>query len=164
MGEPPMRSIPDNGGSRCGLHGSPPRPHRLGATSRTRVLRLPPTVGSLCNRGTVLLSVSAFVRSIIIAQKKAIVNTKSFNFFKTFFENLLTNAAGFGIISRSDDSDAGMAQSVEHVIGNDEVISSILITSSKKAVAIAAAFLSVYSLFPFSNRSRRRRTLGRLAR
>ena len=28
-------------------------------------------------------------------------------------------------------SDAGMAQSVEHVIGNDEVISSILITSSK---------------------------------
>ncbi len=26
-----------------------------------------------------------------------------------------------------------MAQSVEHVIGNDEVISSILITSSKKA-------------------------------
>ena len=26
---------------------------------------------------------------------------------------------------------AGMAQSVEHVIGNDEVISSILITSSK---------------------------------
>ena len=28
--------------------------------------------------------------------------------------------------------DAGMAQSVEHVIGNDEVISSILITSSRK--------------------------------
>ena len=28
-------------------------------------------------------------------------------------------------------SDAGMAQSVEHVIGNDEVISSNLITSSK---------------------------------
>ena len=27
---------------------------------------------------------------------------------------------------------AGMAQSVEHVIGNDEVISSILITSSTK--------------------------------
>ena len=34
-----------------------------------------------------------------------------------------------------------MAQSVEHVIGNDEVISSILITSSKKTVAIAAVFL-----------------------
>ncbi len=33
-----------------------------------------------------------------------------------------------------------MAQSVEHVIGNDEVISSILITSSKKAIAIAVAF------------------------
>ena len=29
-------------------------------------------------------------------------------------------------------NDAGMAQSVEHVIGNDEVISSILITSSIK--------------------------------
>ena len=28
-------------------------------------------------------------------------------------------------------TNAGMAQSVEHVIGNDEVISSILITSSK---------------------------------
>ncbi len=38
----------------------------------------------------------------------------------------------FVIITRSEDSDAGMAQSVEHVIGNDEVISSILITSSKK--------------------------------
>lgn len=37
---------------------------------------------------------------------------------------------------------AGMAQSVEHVIGNDEVISSILITSSIKALAFAAgAFL-----------------------
>ena len=30
-----------------------------------------------------------------------------------------------------------MAQSVEHVIGNDEVISSILITSSKKAKRIS---------------------------
>ncbi len=29
---------------------------------------------------------------------------------------------------------AGIAQSVEHVIGNDEVISSNLITSSKKAL------------------------------
>ena len=36
---------------------------------------------------------------------------------------------------------AGMAQSVEHVIGNDEVISSILITSSKNSVAIATEFL-----------------------
>ncbi len=30
-----------------------------------------------------------------------------------------------------------MAQSVEHVIGNDEVISSILITSSKKSFKIS---------------------------
>ena len=36
---------------------------------------------------------------------------------------------------------AGMAQSVEHVIGNDEVISSILITSSKKPDAKASGFL-----------------------
>ena len=35
---------------------------------------------------------------------------------------------------------AGMAQSVEHVIGNDEVISSILITSSTKTLAIARVF------------------------
>ena len=33
-----------------------------------------------------------------------------------------------------------MAQSVEHVIGNDEVFSSILITSSKKRIAIAVRF------------------------
>ena len=33
-----------------------------------------------------------------------------------------------------------MAQSVEHVIGNDEVISSILITSSKNSNAIALEF------------------------
>ncbi len=37
-------------------------------------------------------------------------------------------------------SNAGMAQSVEHVIGNDEVISSILITSSKNPRAIALGF------------------------
>ena len=47
-----------------------------------------------------------------------------------FLKKVLTNAFGFGIISESQDI-AGMAQSVEHVIGNDEVISSILITSSK---------------------------------
>ena len=35
---------------------------------------------------------------------------------------------------------AGMAQSVEHVIGNDEVISSILITSSK-ILHLRAGFL-----------------------
>ena len=36
---------------------------------------------------------------------------------------------------------AGMAQSVEHVIGNDEVISSILITSSKIRTLRCADFL-----------------------
>ena len=41
-----------------------------------------------------------------------------------------------------------MAQSVEHVIGNDEVISSILITSSKKAKRI--------SVLPFLYQSRKR--------
>ena len=40
---------------------------------------------------------------------------------------------------------AGMAQSVEHVIGNDEVISSILITSSKKQPN-RVAFSFYYSL------------------
>ena len=44
----------------------------------------------------------------------------------------LTKPKTFDIITESH-SDAGMAQSVEHVIGNDEVISSILITSSKAA-------------------------------
>ena len=40
----------------------------------------------------------------------------------------------FGIISKSstDGAIAGMAQSVEHVIGNDEVTSSNLVTSSRK--------------------------------
>ena len=37
-------------------------------------------------------------------------------------------------------TNAGMAQSVEHVIGNDEVISSILITSSKKALLMKCFF------------------------
>ena len=37
---------------------------------------------------------------------------------------------------------AGMAQSVEHVIGNDEVISSILITSSK-----TVNFLAKFTVF-----------------
>ncbi len=37
-----------------------------------------------------------------------------------------------------------MAQSVEHVIGNDEVISSILITSSK-AHLFGVLFLSQYA-------------------
>ncbi len=40
---------------------------------------------------------------------------------------------------------AGMAQSVEHVIGNDEVISSILITSSKAPTQMRRCFC-VYGL------------------
>ena len=41
-----------------------------------------------------------------------------------------------------------MAQSVEHVIGNDEVISSILITSSKKSASAKAdaLFLTKFAL------------------
>ncbi len=39
-----------------------------------------------------------------------------------------------------------MAQSVEHVIGNDEVISSILITSSKVLGNIRGLFVLVYAL------------------
>ena len=50
--------------------------------------------------------------------------------FQLFFKKGLTNPTEFDIIYESR-GDAGMAQSVEHVIGNDEVISSILITSSK---------------------------------
>ena len=49
-----------------------------------------------------------------------------------FFKKGLTNAGGFAIIYKSQDI-AGMAQLVEHVIGNDEVISSTLIASSKSA-------------------------------
>ena len=44
-------------------------------------------------------------------------------------------------------TNAGMAQSVEHVIGNDEVISSILITSSKKALAFASAFFVLFAFY-----------------
>ena len=50
---------------------------------------------------------------------------KSF-FSEIFSKKLLTNPKAFGIIYHV----AGMAQSVEHVIGNDEVNSSSLITSS----------------------------------
>ncbi len=67
------------------------------------------------------------------------------NFSKIFRKNAkkgLTKAFESAIISKST-QDAGMAQSVEHVIGNDEVISSILITSSKKHVAIAACFFTL---------------------
>ena len=71
------------------------------------------------------------------------------NFFRKKEKNIdyflkkdLTNAFEFGIISESQDI-AGMAQSVEHVIGNDEVISSILITSSKKSTAYAVLFVFI---------------------
>ena len=47
--------------------------------------------------------------------------------------------------------DAGIAQLVEHVIGNDEVISSILITSSREKHLqpgwVAGAFLFAVPLF-----------------
>ena len=46
-------------------------------------------------------------------------------------------------------ANAGMAQSVEHVIGNDEVISSILITSSKKKSRASGFFFLYSSLFSF---------------
>ena len=41
----------------------------------------------------------------------------------------------FAIMFKSTMIDAGMAQSVEHVIGNDEVTSSNLVTSSKKGIS-----------------------------
>ena len=44
------------------------------------------------------------------------------------------------IMYKSSSDNAGMAQSVEHVIGNDEVISSILITSSKSPLQSQRAF------------------------
>ena len=59
-------------------------------------------------------------------------------------KKLLTKYFLFDIIyksSRNSGDFAGMAQSVEHVIGNDEVISSILITSSKKPPKIWEVFL-----------------------
>ncbi len=40
-----------------------------------------------------------------------------------------------------------MAQSVEHVIGNDEVISSILITSSKKGLPQGSPFFAFYKFY-----------------
>ena len=36
-----------------------------------------------------------------------------------------------------------MAQSVEHIIGNDEVTSSILVSSSKKHLRVASAFFAL---------------------
>ncbi len=59
---------------------------------------------------------------------------------KYFLKKLLTNACESVIITKSQ-ANAGMAQSVEHVIGNDEVISSILITSSRRSTVITVLFL-----------------------
>ncbi len=52
---------------------------------------------------------------------------------KNFFKKGLTNRIMFDIIYKSSRERrfADMAQSVEHVIGNDEVISSTLITTPK---------------------------------
>ena len=50
---------------------------------------------------------------------------------KKILKKGLTNRILFGIMYKSSRANADMAQSVEHVIGNDEVISSNLIISSK---------------------------------
>ncbi len=66
----------------------------------------------------------------------------------------LTNGKKFDIIVRSTVKKsifAGMAQLVEHVIGNDEVISSTLIASSRNRIAIAVRFL----FFCFQTEERR---------
>ena len=55
-----------------------------------------------------------------------------FKIFNIFSGKVLTNTLFFAIILKSTMIDAGMAQSVEHVIGNDEVTSSNLVTSSRK--------------------------------
>ncbi len=60
--------------------------------------------------------------------------------FENILQNLLTKHAKFDIIIRSN-RHAGMAQLVEHVIGNDEVISSTLITSSRSPTSIEVGFL-----------------------
>ena len=58
-------------------------------------------------------------------------------------QNHLTNRKKSVIIDKSTDTVgfAGMAQLVEHVIGNDEVISSTLIASSRIRIAIAVRIL-----------------------
>ena len=68
---------------------------------------------------------------------------------KIFFKKGLTNAFCFGIITKS--RDAGMAQSVEHVIGNDEVISSILITSSIPLIQTGEGFCYIIKSYAREN-------------
>ena len=73
---------------------------------------------------------------------------------KKIFKKGLTNGKKFDIIVRSTVKKsifAGMAQLVEHVIGNDEVISSTLIASSRNRIAIAVRFL----FFCFQTEERR---------
>ena len=57
-----------------------------------------------------------------------------FNNRQIIFKKLLTNAPRSAIIVNveSQTKSAGMAQLVEHILGKDEVISSTLITSSRK--------------------------------
>ena len=58
----------------------------------------------------------------------------------------------FGIISKSstDGAIAGMAQSVEHVIGNDEVTSSNLVSSSKNKDRRKTVFIFYLNFFRVS--------------
>lgn len=57
-------------------------------------------------------------------------------------------------------NDAGMAQSVEHVIGNDEVISSILITSSIKRGLVRQDLFSFFAFFAFVAFSEKNRNIS----
>ena len=66
---------------------------------------------------------------------------------KIFCKKVLTNRFKFAIISTVD---AAMAQLVEHILGKDEVISSTLISSSRKASGIPGAF-SVFVCRVFRN-------------
>ena len=60
-----------------------------------------------------------------------------------FLKNHLTKQKKSAIMDRSTENVgfAGMAQLVEHVIGNDEVISSTLIASSRIRISIAVRIL-----------------------
>ena len=73
----------------------------------------------------------------------------------------MTKAKLFAIIYKSSEDDAGMAQLVEHVIGNDEVISSTLIASSKKATQSGCFFIFFQRLgMSFCQDAENRRLVG----
>ena len=55
-------------------------------------------------------------------------------FFLTFFAIALDNPGKICYNHTVAESNAAVAQSVEHILGKDEVISSILISSSKRRV------------------------------